>query len=74
MSDGHLLSREARLLLRAISRTGPEAVAAFSQWRQTGTLDAAHGETHKILPMLVELIRREGLPDPDLARMQGVAR
>ncbi|RYG00269.1 MAG: hypothetical protein EON94_09795, partial [Caulobacteraceae bacterium] len=74
MGDGGLLSPPARLLLRAISHTGPEAVAAFSEWRAIGPLDAAHGESHRILPLLVELIAREELVDPDLARMRGVAR
>jgi len=74
MNDSGLLSPPARLLLRAISHTGPEAVAAFSQWRAIGPLDAAHGESHRILPLLVELIAREGLVDADLARMRGVAR
>jgi hypothetical protein len=74
MGDNGLLSDPARLLLRAISHTGPEAVAAFSQWRAVGPLDAAHGESHRVLPLLVELIQREGLDDPDLARMRGVAR
>jgi len=74
MSAPEVLSHQARLLLRAISHTGREAVAAYSEWRGLGSLDAAHSESHRVLPMLVELIRRESLSDPDLARMQGVAR
>ena len=74
MVGSGLLSPPARLLLRAISHTGPEAVAAFSEWRAIGPLDAAHGESHRILPLLVELIAREGLVDADLARMRGVAK
>lgn len=74
MHETGLLSPAACLLLRAISHTGPEAVAAYSAWRALGPLDAAHGESHRVLPMLVELIGREGLDDLDLARMRGVAR
>lgn len=74
VTEGGLLSPSARLLLRAISHKGPEAVAAFREWRAIGPLDAAHGESHRILPLLVELIAREGLEDADLARMRGVAK
>lgn len=74
MSAARLLSPQARLLLRAISHSGEVSRQAFLEWRAMETLDLAHGESHRVLPLLLELARREGLDDPDLARMRGVAR
>ncbi len=74
LSNHTLVDDASALLLRAISRTGPEAVAAYREWRSKTTLDDASGRSHRILPLLADLIQREGLADPDLNRMQGASR
>src|SRR5688572_3327242 len=69
-----LLDERSTLLLRAISLTGPEAVDAFRRWRAKTILTDADFHAHRIVPLLVDLVRREGLSDPELDRMRGVGR
>lgn len=69
-----LLDETSGLLLRAISGSGPDAVAAFRDWRLKSVLDEVALQSHRILPLLADLIQREGLDDPDLNRMRGVGR
>src|SRR5688572_22645366 len=71
---GTLLDERSTLLLRAISLTGPEAVDAFRRWRALTILTDADFHAYRIVPLLVDLVRREGLSDPELDRMRGVGR
>ena len=69
-----LLDEAASLVLRALSLRGPDAVDAFRRWRTLVKLDDAGRAASRVLPLLVELVQREGIDDPDLQRMQGVGR
>ena len=69
-----LLDEAASLVLRAVSLRGPDAVDAFRRWRTLVKLDDAGRAASRVLPLLVELVQREGIDDPDLQRMQGVGR
>ncbi|RDE09534.1 hypothetical protein DVH29_05070 [Pelagibacterium lacus] len=60
--------------MQAVSHRGAPAVAAYKAWRALGSLDAADHKHHRAMPLLAEVAAREGIADPDLARMRGVAR
>ncbi len=69
-----LLDEPASLVLRALALRGPDAVDAFRRWRALVKLDDAGKAASRVLPLLVELMRREDIEDDDLQRMQGVGR
>lgn len=69
-----LLDEPASLVLRALALRGPDAVDAFRRWRALVKLDDAGKAASRVLPLLVELVRREKIEDDDLQRMQGVGR
>jgi glycosyltransferase involved in cell wall biosynthesis len=69
-----LLGENSSLVLRALALEGPAAVDAFRSWRAKVPLDDAGGAATRVLPVLVELMQREAIDDPDLQRMRGVGR
>ncbi len=69
-----LIRSEDFLLLRAISTTGPACVRAFEAWRENVRLDDIEGGAYRIVPLLVRLVRREGIRDSDLERLKGIER
>ncbi len=66
---------ERELLLRTITGSGPEAIAAYRAWRPsidfTGPID---GETAALLPQLHGALTRLGLDDPLLGVFKGIGR
>jgi hypothetical protein len=73
-SANDIIDGPERLLIEAIAGREARAVDALKEWRASVTLDEASYVTHRILPMLADLIQREGVDDPDLGRMRGVSR
>lgn len=73
---GHtkLLGKPQRLLLKAVTGSGPPAVDAFLQWRALVPFDDIEHSALRIIPLLLALVKREGLNDPDLLRMKGIER
>ena len=69
-----LLDEPASLVLRALALHGPDAVDAFRRWRALVKLDDAGRAASRVMPLLVDLVRRENIDDDDLQRMQGVGR
>lgn len=69
-----LLDEVHRAVLRAA--TGPEedAAVSYKTWRAAVPLDNIDHSIYRIMPLLIDLVRRSGIDDPDIARMQGVAR
>jgi hypothetical protein len=75
LPDVPLLTQEVSLLLlRAVVRGDAEALAAFSDWRQRVQFEDVGAAAYRVMPMLVEVVTKHGLADPDLARMRGVGR
>lgn len=69
-----LLHPADRLVLRAATRSDDSAVVAFLQWRKLVKLDDISFGAYKAMPLLIDLIKRYGLHDPDIERMKGVDR
>lgn len=73
---GHttLLGEPQRLLLKAVTGSGQPAVDAFRRWRALVPFDAIEHSALRVVPLLLALVKREGLDDPDLLRMKGIER
>lgn len=69
-----MISEEQMLLLRALSATGELAVAAFLEWRARVPLNDIDNSAFRIISLLVNLVRREGLNDADILRLKGIER
>lgn len=69
-----LLAEDQRLLLRAVTGSGQPAVDAFRRWRAMVPLDAIRHSAMRVVPLLLALMKREGLDDPDFRRMKGIER
>ncbi|WP_315831166.1 nucleotidyltransferase family protein [Bradyrhizobium prioriisuperbiae] len=69
-----LLSEQQRLVLRAATGSGQSAIEAFQRWRALMPLDAIEHSALRVIPLLLALVKREGLDDPDLRRMKGIER
>lgn len=69
-----LLGEPERLLLKAVTGSGQPAVDAFRRWRATVPFDAIGHAAFRVMPLLLALVKREGLEDPDLQRMKGIER
>ena len=69
-----MISEEQMLLLRALSATGESAVAAFLEWRARVPLNDIDNSAFRIISLLVNLVRREGLNDADILRLKGIER
>lgn len=69
-----LLSEQQRLLLRAATSSGQPAIDAFRRWRAQVPFDAIEHSALRVVPLLLALVKREGLDDPDLRRMKGIER
>ncbi|MBV9310925.1 MAG: nucleotidyltransferase family protein, partial [Solirubrobacterales bacterium] len=64
-----------QLLLRAALLEGPQACAAWADWRRAGgTIDSVDKATFRLLPLLYRNLANSGLDDPDLPRLKGVYR
>ncbi|MCB2228012.1 MAG: nucleotidyltransferase family protein [Desulfarculaceae bacterium] len=62
------------LLLRAALLGKDEALAAWRGWKQRADLDALDVNASRLLPLLYANLRRHGVSDPLMARLQGVYR
>lgn len=69
-----LLGEPQRLLLRAVTGSGQPAVDAFRRWRALVPFDEIEHAAIRVIPLLLALVKREGLDDPDLLRMKGIER
>lgn len=69
-----LLNEPERLLLKAVTGSGQPAVDAFRRWRALVPFDAIGHSAFRVMPLLLALVKREGLDDPDLQRMKGIER
>ena len=69
-----LLCEPQRLLLRAVTGSGQPAVNAFRRWRSLVPFDKIEHSAMRVIPLLLALVKREGLDDPDLLRMKGIER
>lgn len=69
-----LLGESQRLLLKAVTNSGPPAVDAFQRWRALVPFDEIEHSVIRVIPLLLALVKREGLDDPDLQRMKGIER
>lgn len=69
-----LLGEPQRLLLRAVTGSGKPAVDAFRRWRTLVPFDEIPHSALRVVPLLLALVKREGLEDPDLQRMKGIER
>ena len=69
-----LLDEPHRLLLKAVTGSGQPAVNAFRQWRALVPFDEIEHSALRVIPLLLALVKREGLDDPDLLRMKGIER
>ncbi len=68
------LGEPQRLLLKAVTSSGPPAVDAFLRWRALVPFDEIEHSALRVVPLLLALVQREGLDDPDLRRMKGIER
>lgn len=73
---GHttLLGEPQRLLLKAVTGSGKPAADAFRHWRALVPFDEIQHSALRVVPLLLALMKREGLEDPDLQRMKGIER
>lgn len=69
-----LLGEPQRLLLKAVTGSGKPAVDAFRRWRALVPFDEIEHSAIRVIPLLLALVKREGLEDPDLQRMKGIER
>ncbi len=69
-----LLNEPQRLLLKAVTGSGPPAIDAFRRWRAMVPFDAIEYSAFRAIPLLLAFLKREGLDDPDLLRMKGIER
>jgi hypothetical protein len=69
-----LLGEPQRLLLKAVTGSGKPAVDAFQRWRSLVPFDEIEYSALRVVPLLLALVKREGLEDPDLQRMKGIER
>jgi hypothetical protein len=61
-------------LLRALLLEDGAAREAFALWRPQAELQEPDGGTFRLLPRLVATLRRLGIEDPDLPKLQGIHR
>lgn len=73
LSSG-LLAEPQRLVLEAVTGTGPVAVEAFRRWRTLVPFDNIEHSALRVIPLILALLKREGIDDPDLRRMKGIER
>lgn len=69
-----LLDRNRRLFLKAAISSGQPATEAFRAWRAAVPFDDLTHATTRAIPLLVDLVIREKLNDPDFLRMKGIER
>jgi hypothetical protein len=69
-----LLGEKERLVLQAVTGSGQPAVDAFRRWRALVPLDDIGYAAFRVMPLLLALVKREGLDDPDILRMKGIER
>src|SRR5262249_40235381 len=74
MLQSSLLDEAHRVVLSAATGREEDAIAAYKAWRAATPLDDIDHSTYRIMPLLIDLVRRSGIDDPDIARMKGVAR
>ncbi len=68
-------SPEQELLLQMALRRGPASIAAFDRWRAHLDLTAEFPwETVRLLPLVYDSLRQQGVTDPVMARLKGVYR
>ncbi len=69
-----LLGEPQRILLKAVTGSGKPAADAFRLWRALVPFDEIQHSALRVVPLLLALVKREGLEDPDLQRMKGIER
>jgi hypothetical protein len=68
-------SPEQELLLQMALRRGAVSLAAFDRWREQLDLRADFPwETVRLLPLVYDSLRQQGVTDPVMARLKGVYR
>jgi len=65
---------QEELLLRAALLRGPEALAAWAQWKSTIDFDDIDSESYRLVPRLYCSLRDQGVSDPLLGRLRGIYR
>lgn len=69
-----LLNETDRLIFRAATGSGQRAFDAFRAWRARLVMDELPHTALTAMPLLLELIKRHGIEDPQLGRMRGMGR
>jgi len=69
-----LLNETDRLIFRAATGCGRRALDAFRSWRARLVMNELPHTALTAMPLLLELIKRHGIDDPQLGRMRGMGR
>ncbi|HYM70045.1 MAG TPA: nucleotidyltransferase family protein [bacterium] len=67
-------TRQEELLLRAALLHGPDALAAWDQWKSIIDFDDIDSESYRLVPRLYCSLRDQGVADPLLGRLRGIYR
>jgi len=71
---GSLLNETDQLIFRAATGSGQRALDAFRSWRAKLLIDDLPQTALSAMPLLLELIKRHSIEDPQLGRMRGMGR
>lgn len=74
MLQSSLLDEGHRAVLSAATGREEDALASYRAWRAATPLDDIDHSVYRVMPLLIDLVRRSGIEDPDIARMKGVVR
>ena len=67
-------TRHQELLLRAALLRGPDALAAWSQWKASVDIDQIDSDSYRVLPLLYHNLRANEVSDPFMGRLRGIYR
>jgi hypothetical protein len=74
LGSAGLLGDTDRLILRAATGSGERALDAFRAWRHQLVMDDLSASALSAMPLLLRLMKRHHIEDPQLGRMQGMGR
>lgn len=69
-----LLNETDQLIFRAATGSGRRALDAFSIWRAGLVMDRITPSALSAMPLLLDLIKLQGVDDPELGKMRGMGR
>src|ERR1700730_5129597 len=65
---------DQELLLQACFLDGPDAIAAWTQWRGHVDPEQLDEDSSRLLPMLYDALRKHGISDPGMGRLKNAYR